>query len=420
MEGLEKLGGFMAKRLYLRRVLGEMGPQRWFGREATQAAFLLGGIGTGNVSLGSRGDLRDWEIFNRSAKGQKLPYSFFSMAVVKGDGKPDARVLEGRLVPPFAESHGFHPNTAAGLPHISDSRLMGEYPFAYVKFEDETLPVEVSLEAYTPFIPHEPDESGLPAAVLTYRVRNTGGEPVEVTVAGSLMNAVGYTGLDEFDRVRADGLGGNINEYRDEEHGPRHHESAGHLQEALTKGRLVGQPPRVLGRPVRRRPPHGPRLLGALGGGQHGRREHRRRRIHRAGRVEGVQVHPLVVLPEQGQELEPEALIAWRLRLRDGEEQVRGQVRRRMVRRQVPNIKLRASGLHDPELPRRPLRLHPPGPRPRRHLSQHHRHQEQHMLLARGRLLLRLRGMLRRRRLLQRQLHPRLELRTDPRLSSRA
>jgi hypothetical protein len=73
MEGLEKLGGFMAKRLYLRRVLGEMGPQRWFGREATQAAFLLGGIGTGNVSLGSRGDLRDWEIFNRSAKGQKLP-----------------------------------------------------------------------------------------------------------------------------------------------------------------------------------------------------------------------------------------------------------------------------------------------------------------------------------------------------------
>jgi uncharacterized protein (DUF608 family) len=207
----------MAKRLYPRKVLCEMGPQRWFDREATQAAFLLGGIGTGNVSLGSRGDLRDWEIFNRSAKGQKLPYSFFSMAVAEGDGKPDARVLEGRLVPPFAESHGFHPSTAAGLPHIGDSRLMGEYPFAYVKFEDETLPVEVSLEAYTPFIPHEPDDSGLPAAVLTYRVRNTGVEPVEVTVAGSLMNAVGYTGLDEFGRVRADGLGGNINEYRDEE-----------------------------------------------------------------------------------------------------------------------------------------------------------------------------------------------------------
>ena len=212
-----KLGVFMEKRLYPRGALFEMGPQRWFGRGATQAAFLLGGIGTGNVSLGSRGDLRDWEIFNRPAKGQRLPYSFFSIAVTKGDGKPDARVLEGRLVPPFAESHGFHPSTAAGLPHIEDSRLMGEYPFAHVVFEDGTLPVEVGLEAYTPFIPHEPDDSGLPAAVLRYTVKNTGGEPVDVTVVGSLMNAVGFTGLDEFGRVRGEGLGGNVNEYRDEE-----------------------------------------------------------------------------------------------------------------------------------------------------------------------------------------------------------
>lgn len=34
---------------------------RSFPREASQAAFLLGGIGTGNVSVGSRGELRDWE-----------------------------------------------------------------------------------------------------------------------------------------------------------------------------------------------------------------------------------------------------------------------------------------------------------------------------------------------------------------------
>jgi len=31
--------------------------------------FPLGGIGTGTVSLGGRGDLRDWEIMNRAAKG---------------------------------------------------------------------------------------------------------------------------------------------------------------------------------------------------------------------------------------------------------------------------------------------------------------------------------------------------------------
>ena len=32
-------------------------------------ALPLGGIGTGTVSLGGRGDLRDWEIVNRPAKG---------------------------------------------------------------------------------------------------------------------------------------------------------------------------------------------------------------------------------------------------------------------------------------------------------------------------------------------------------------
>ena len=32
-------------------------------------ALPLGGIGTGTVSLGGRGELRDWEIMNKPAKG---------------------------------------------------------------------------------------------------------------------------------------------------------------------------------------------------------------------------------------------------------------------------------------------------------------------------------------------------------------
>jgi non-lysosomal glucosylceramidase len=32
-------------------------------------ALPLGGIGTGTVSLGGRGNLQDWEIVNRPAKG---------------------------------------------------------------------------------------------------------------------------------------------------------------------------------------------------------------------------------------------------------------------------------------------------------------------------------------------------------------
>ena len=47
----------------------------------THIALPLGGIGTGTVSLGGRGDLRDWEIVNRPAKNFSPKYSFFSIYI---------------------------------------------------------------------------------------------------------------------------------------------------------------------------------------------------------------------------------------------------------------------------------------------------------------------------------------------------
>ena len=201
---------------YKKKKLIELGSQRRYGPEATQVAFLLGGIGTGNFSLGSRGELRDWEIFNRSAKGQRLPYCFFSIAV-NHKGRVETRVLESRLAPPFPESHGFHPSTTAGLPRFTHSSMRGEYPFCWVDLWDDELPIRVTLEAYTPLIPHEPDDSGLPAAILTYTVKNTGSDPLDVSVVGSLTNVIGFTGLDQFGALKNEGFGGNVNELRREQ-----------------------------------------------------------------------------------------------------------------------------------------------------------------------------------------------------------
>src|SRR5215475_11942850 len=51
---------------YTRQQLTESTPQRTLtGEQLSEVAFPLGGIGTGTVSLGGRGQLRDWEIFNR-------------------------------------------------------------------------------------------------------------------------------------------------------------------------------------------------------------------------------------------------------------------------------------------------------------------------------------------------------------------
>ena len=42
---------------------------RYTGEKLARIALPIGGIGTGTVSLGGRGQLRDWEIMNQPARG---------------------------------------------------------------------------------------------------------------------------------------------------------------------------------------------------------------------------------------------------------------------------------------------------------------------------------------------------------------
>lgn len=165
-------------------------PRTFRGRQLSMIAFPLGGVGAGSVSLGGRGQLRDWEIFNRPDKGNNLSYAFPSIWVKAGNAKPVARVLEARVLPPYEGSSGLGSQNAPGLTRLASASFTGEFPFARVDFSDRNLPVQVRLEAWTPFIPHEPDDSGLPVAVLRYTVTNRGSAPAETSIAYSIDNPV--------------------------------------------------------------------------------------------------------------------------------------------------------------------------------------------------------------------------------------
>lgn len=175
---------------------------RSYDNSCGEAAFPLGGLGTGNVSLGARGELRDWEIFNRPAKGGRLPHTFFALWVKEEGRTPVSRVLEAELTPPYGRDSGIPSSEAGGLPRLTGSTLTVEYPFAGVDFHDESLPLTVRLEAFTPFIPLNPEDSGIPAACLRYRVRNIGKQAVDLTIAGSLANASVLLGFDELGYAR--------------------------------------------------------------------------------------------------------------------------------------------------------------------------------------------------------------------------
>lgn len=165
-------------------------PRVFAGRKLKMIAFPLGGVAAGSVSLGGRGQLRDWEIFNKPNKGYSPTYAMPSIWAQAGDAKPVARVLEARILPPYEGQDGLGSNNAPGLSRLDGATFTGAYPLAHIAFEDRTLPVKVELETFSPFIPHEPDDSGLPVAILRYRVTNPRSVSAKVSIAWSLENPV--------------------------------------------------------------------------------------------------------------------------------------------------------------------------------------------------------------------------------------
>ncbi len=178
------------------------------GQAADQAGFLLGGIGTGNVTVGSRGELKDWELFNRPGKGNSLPYTFFCLRT-ETDGEVKTRVLESQFRPPFRHSHGISPERTGGLPRFQSAEMTAQYPFVRIALEDARLPVSVQMEGFTPFIPLNADESGIPAAVIRFKVRSSCEHVVHVSAAGSLANAVGFEGYNIWERLQVAEAGRN-------------------------------------------------------------------------------------------------------------------------------------------------------------------------------------------------------------------
>jgi uncharacterized protein (DUF608 family) len=184
--------------------------------QLSEVAFPLGGIGTGTVSLGGRGQLRDWEIFNRPGKGKILPFSFVSLRVKPEGGVATVKVVESLIMPPYRGASGYSRNSAEGLSRLKSSRFTGAYPFATIHFEDDTLPISISVEAFNPLIPLNIDDSSLPVAIFNYKLTSRNEKPMDISLAFSLLNAVGYDGKSSLEGRRHAGLGKNITRFRQE------------------------------------------------------------------------------------------------------------------------------------------------------------------------------------------------------------
>ena len=180
-----------------------IGKQKTYTKERlNEIAFPLGGIGTGCVSFSGSGQLVDWEIFNRPNKGYRPDYTFFMLFAQAEDREPVFRVLEGRLQPPFqGYSHGqnmyrgfgFGPprEFGSGFVRMAECAFTGYFPFCRADFSDPAVPVHVSTEAWSPFIPLNDEDSSLPVAIFDVTITNVTDKPVKTTVSLGLQNIIG-------------------------------------------------------------------------------------------------------------------------------------------------------------------------------------------------------------------------------------
>src|SRR5262249_43665771 len=113
--------------------------------------------------------------------------------------KPVSRILEARMAPPYEGPLGVGldtfpdstMNNVPSLPRLQSATFRGAFPFAWIDFSDDNLPVRVSLEAFNPLVPLDADASGLPVAILRYSIKNPNPVPAKVSVAFSMENPVG-------------------------------------------------------------------------------------------------------------------------------------------------------------------------------------------------------------------------------------
>jgi non-lysosomal glucosylceramidase len=178
----------------------------------SRIALPIGGIGTGTISLGGRGDLRDWEIMNHPAKGFNPGGCFFAVNIQTPGGDSLTRALEGQIDPANYEGASGCPIPNHGLPRFQHCNFEAAYPFGQVLLSDPQVPIKVKLQAFNPLIPTDPDLSGIPCGVFRYTFQNQTDQPLMVSVCGSLSNFTGY------DPMNPTATHANINQYRKAKH----------------------------------------------------------------------------------------------------------------------------------------------------------------------------------------------------------
>ncbi len=167
----KKLDPTWVKSLFERGV-----PEVLRGGDLKFVGMPVGGIGAGQLYLGGDGRLWCWDIFNRHVSTGADHY-----AKPMSPSSPLEQRFSIRIGDKVRtlDSEGF-----------SDVSFRGEYPIGTIEYADPAVPLTVKLQAFSPFVPLDTEDSCLPATIMEFTVRNTSDKPVEAALIGEMENGV--------------------------------------------------------------------------------------------------------------------------------------------------------------------------------------------------------------------------------------
>ncbi|RKX47367.1 MAG: hypothetical protein DRP64_01290, partial [Verrucomicrobia bacterium] len=160
-----------------------------------------GGIGTGQMYLCGDGSLGDWQIFNNA-----LSYWV--------EGTYSTYTYGGGIKRPFVQGFAVALKDSKGKSAIhqlnekgfEDITFNGQYPIALIDYKNDSLPVKIQMEVFSPFIPLNAKESGFPATIFNVTIENTSDKTTEASALGFLENPVGFLSGKHFTGNRLTGF----------------------------------------------------------------------------------------------------------------------------------------------------------------------------------------------------------------------
>lgn len=146
----------------------------------------VGGLGAGTFSRSYRGNFERWHVKAGVHKYQNVPANQFAVFEQSEGGQPVAQALstgkpEGEALSAWNWSYPVGGGEYAAL-----------YPKSWFAYRSEQLPVQLTVEQFSPILPNNYKETSYPVAVYNWYAQNPSTKPVTVSILFSWTNMVGW------------------------------------------------------------------------------------------------------------------------------------------------------------------------------------------------------------------------------------